>query len=140
MTHTQEGGVCGTLKYRARLHQHVHNRYYQCVIHNLFFHWYSRRIDNEYICRAYVLYSRCALTSRVVARRCEAPTCYRSVGPSANEHLGFCRWNRYGVKHLNHACVTEKYLNTARTHSGITTLRITIVPRINNYLWSLIDS
>ena len=25
---------------------------------NLFFHWYSRRIDNEYICRAYVLYSR----------------------------------------------------------------------------------
>lgn len=37
---------------------------------NLFFHWYSRRIDIEYICRAYVLYSKYALTSRVVAKRC----------------------------------------------------------------------
>lgn len=36
---------------------------------NLFFHWYSRRIDIEYICRAYVLYSKYALTSRVVAKR-----------------------------------------------------------------------
>lgn len=45
---------------------------------NLFFHWYSRRIDIEYICRAYVLYSKYALTSRVVAKRCrdyQYPVC-----------------------------------------------------------------
>lgn len=43
---------------------------------NLFFHWYSRRIDNEYICRAYVLYSRYALTWRVLAKRL-GTTCSR---------------------------------------------------------------
>lgn len=48
----------------ARTYTHTykdtaHTRTYLPRRNNLFFHWYSRRIDNEYNCRAYVLYSRC---------------------------------------------------------------------------------